>query len=90
MRNTSLKTDFVAGSGVLGGLVPPIAGARLRRIAGHESMAGYLIASDTWQMLMGRFLKARSKVLELGCGCGEVVGRWFIIRTSLVTSDWFL
>jgi SAM-dependent methyltransferase len=63
---------FVAGTGILGGLVPPIASAPLRRLAGHESIVDYLVTSDTWHSLACRFVKERSTLLEIGCGCGDV------------------
>jgi SAM-dependent methyltransferase len=63
---------FVAGTGIIGGLVPPIASAPVRRLAGHESVVGYFVQSDTWAHLVSRFLKERSRLLEIGCGCGDV------------------
>lgn len=63
---------FVFGTEHISGIVPPIAGASTRTSAGSPSMAGYLVSSDAWQILLTKYLKPNSQVLDIGCGCGKM------------------
>ncbi|APW60258.1 methyltransferase domain-containing protein [Paludisphaera borealis] len=63
---------FVLGTEHVSGIVPPIAGAGVRATVGSPSMAGYLVSGDAWQILISKFLKPNSQVLDIGCGCGKM------------------
>jgi SAM-dependent methyltransferase len=62
---------FILGTEHISGIVPPIAGAGLRAAAGSSSMTEYLVSGDAWQILIGKFLKPNSHVLDINCGCGR-------------------
>ncbi len=61
-----------AGTGLIGEMVPPIAGSSLRANVGSPSLMGYLFVSDAWYSVLSRFLKDNSRVLDIGCGCGKI------------------
>ena len=63
---------FGLGTEHVAEIVPPIAGAVVRGSVGSPSMAGYLVSSDAWQILLSKFLKPNSQVLDIGCGCGKM------------------
>jgi SAM-dependent methyltransferase len=65
-------TPFTFGDRRIAEIVPPIPGAPLRATVGWGSMAGYLASSDCWHGVLSRFLKDRSRVLDIGCGCGKM------------------
>jgi SAM-dependent methyltransferase len=60
-----------AGTGLIGEMVPPIAGTSLRANVGSPSLTGYLFVSDAWYSVLSRFLRDNSTVLDIGCGCGK-------------------
>ena len=68
---------FLAGDRRIAEIVPPMPPAPLRKTVGSPSMAGYLVSSDSWQCVLSRFLKDRSRVLDIACGCGKMA-RTFI------------
>jgi hypothetical protein len=59
-----------AGTGFIGEVVPPLAGARLRSTVSSPSLGGYLFVADACYSVLTRLLKANSTVLDIGCGCG--------------------
>jgi SAM-dependent methyltransferase len=61
-----------AGTGLIGEMVPPIAGTSLRTNVGSPSLMGYLFVADAWHSVLSRFLRGNSKVLDIGCGCGKI------------------
>jgi len=63
---------FVSGTELVANIVPPIAGVTVRSTVGSPSMAGYLVSGDAWQILLSKFLKPNSQVLDIGCGCGKM------------------
>jgi len=65
-------TPFMLGTEGVAEIVPPIPGAGVRSSVGSPSMAGFLVSSDTWQILLSRFLRPASHVLDIGCGCGKM------------------
>jgi len=93
------EQPFALGTGVIAEIVPPIAGEPVRSSVGSPSMAGYLVSGDAWQIVLSRFLKENSKVLDIGCGCGKMarnlsyhpyIKRYIgfdVIKTSI---DWCL
>ncbi len=66
------EQPLALGTGVIAEIVPPIAGEPVRSSVGSPSMAGYLVSGDAWQIVLSRFLKENSKVLDIGCGCGKM------------------
>jgi SAM-dependent methyltransferase len=73
-EQAQFRTDHphLAGTGQIAAIVPPIAGERLRVTVSSPSMAGYLFTADAWHCVLTRFLKERSTVLDIGCGCGKM------------------
>lgn len=63
---------FNLGTERVAEIVPPIPGAGVRGTVGSPSMAGYLVSSDAWQILLSRFLQPDSQILDIGCGCGKM------------------
>lgn len=63
---------FTLGTERIAEIIPPIPGAEVRSSVGSPSMAGFLVSSDAWQILLSRFLKPNSHVLDIGCGCGKM------------------
>jgi SAM-dependent methyltransferase len=61
-----------AGTGLIGEMVPPIAGTSLRTNVGSPSLMGYLFVADAWHSVLSRLLRGNSKVLDIGCGCGKI------------------
>jgi SAM-dependent methyltransferase len=68
---------FLAGDRRIAAIVPPMPATPLRRTVGSPSMAGYLVSADCWQIVLSRFLKDQSRLLDIGCGCGKMA-RTFI------------
>ena len=63
---------FKLGTEHVAEIVPPLPGAGVRGSVGSPSMAGYLVSSDAWQLLLSRFLRPNARVLDIGCGCGKM------------------
>jgi SAM-dependent methyltransferase len=61
-----------AGTGLIGEIVPPIAGTSLRANVGSPSLVGNLFVADAWYLVLSRFLRADASVLDIGCGCGKM------------------
>jgi SAM-dependent methyltransferase len=61
-----------AGTGLIGEIVPPIAATSLRANVGSPSLVGNLFVSDAWLLVLSRFLRPNSIVLDIGCGCGKM------------------
>ncbi len=65
-------TPRYAGTGLIGEIVPPIAATSLRANVGSPSLVGNLFVSDAWYLVLSRFLRENSIVLDVGCGCGRM------------------
>jgi SAM-dependent methyltransferase len=65
-------TPQFAGTGLIGEIVPPIAATSLRANVGSPSLVGNLFVSDAWFLVLSRFLRENSIVLDVGCGCGRM------------------
>jgi len=65
-------TPQYAGTGLIGEIVPPIAATSLRANVGSPSLVGNLFVSDAWYLVLSRFLRENSIVLDVGCGCGKM------------------
>jgi SAM-dependent methyltransferase len=61
-----------AGTGRIGEIVPPIAATSLRANVGSPSLVGNLFVADAWYLVLCRFLRPNSSVLDIGCGCGKM------------------
>jgi SAM-dependent methyltransferase len=61
--------------GFIADIMPAVADAAARSTEGALSLVDYLLIGDTWSFFLNRFLKAKSTVLELGCGCGAIARR---------------
>jgi SAM-dependent methyltransferase len=81
MQLTHFKNEFDqvfsdgprhAGSGLIGEIVPPIAATALRANVGSPSLVGNLFVADAWYLVLSRFLRKSSVVLDIGCGCGKM------------------
>ncbi|WP_337176280.1 class I SAM-dependent methyltransferase [Paludisphaera sp.] len=66
------QEPFFLGTDRIKDIIPPIPGAGVRATAGSPSMVGYVISSDTWQLLISRHLKEGSVLLDVGCGSGKM------------------
>ncbi|MDG3003075.1 methyltransferase [Paludisphaera mucosa] len=63
---------YFLGTEHLSAIIPPIPGAGVRATAGSPSMAGYILSGDAWQILLSKFLKPNSLLLDIGCGSGKM------------------
>lgn len=63
---------FFLGSEHVANFVPPIPGSVGRASVGSPTMAGYLLSSDAWQILLSRWLRPNSVMLDIGCGTGKM------------------
>jgi SAM-dependent methyltransferase len=79
---TRADEPHALGTGRVSGNVPPIAGASIRARSASASLSAYLINSDAWHLLLCRFLKPNSQVLDIGCGCG-VTARTFTYNPNV-------
>ncbi|MGO9465673.1 MAG: class I SAM-dependent methyltransferase [Isosphaeraceae bacterium] len=61
-----------AGTGLIGQIVPPIAATSLRANVGSPSLVGNLFVADAWYLVLSRFIRENSIVLDIGCGCGKM------------------
>jgi SAM-dependent methyltransferase len=66
------QEPFFLGSQHMTAIIPPIPGAGVRATAGSPSMVGYVLSSDTWQLLISKYLKKNSLLLDVGCGSGKM------------------
>jgi SAM-dependent methyltransferase len=63
---------FFLGSDHMTAIIPPIPGAGVRATAGSPSMVGYVLSSDAWQLLISKYLRKNSVLLDVGCGSGKM------------------
>jgi SAM-dependent methyltransferase len=72
-----------AGTGVIGEIVPPIAATSLRANVGSPSLVGNLFVADAWFLVLSRFLRPNSVILDVGCGCGKMA-RTLVYHPSVI------
>jgi SAM-dependent methyltransferase len=65
-------TPHFAGTGLIAEIVPPIAATSLRANVGSPSLLGNLFVADAWCLVLSRFLRENTTVLDIGCGCGKM------------------
>ncbi len=66
------QEPFFLGTHHMTAIIPPIPGAGVRATAGSPSMVGYVLSSDAWQLLISKYLKPNSLLLDVGCGSGKM------------------
>jgi SAM-dependent methyltransferase len=82
LEDTGADRETHSGYARWEGLIP-LPPPALIKTTGPTTLERFFVVGDAWNQMMSPFVRAPSRVLDVGCGCGKIAR--FLVPNALVT-----